>query len=296
MVAEEDVRRAGARRGLAPRLTGAQVARAILDANGLHEVPVHVSPGGPLSDHYDPKKRSVHLSHPVYDEVSISATAVGAHEVGHAIQHKEAYSFFRFRRSALFPAVAFSSSIWIWLLMAGFLLQLTGLFLVAIVLYAVVVLFQFITLPVEFDASKRAAVQLQAVGLTATQETGGVKKVLNAAALAYVRGRAGRPDAAPLLRPALPGQPRLIGFGRKAEAAGRLERRAALGAEQQARERPRLLRSASLTLTTAIGYSTSACAGSSMTPDGVARGKRVRVVDERGLGGARDDLIGQRQG
>ena len=119
--------------------------------------------------------------------MSISATAVAAHEVGHAIQHKEAYSFFRFR-SALFPAVAFSSSIWIWLLMAGLLLQLTGLFLVAIVLYAVVVLFQLITLPVEFDASKRAAVQLQAVGLTATQETGGVKKVLNAAALTYVAG------------------------------------------------------------------------------------------------------------
>ena len=168
-------------------LNGAQVARAVLDANGLHEVPVHISPGGPLSDHYDPRKRSVHLSHPVYDEVSISATAVAAHEVGHAIQHKEAYSFFRFR-SALFPAVAFSSSIWIWLLMAGFLLQVTGLFLLAIVLYALVVVFQLITLPVEFDASKRAAVQLQAIGLTTTQETGGVKKVLNAAALTYVAG------------------------------------------------------------------------------------------------------------
>ena len=168
-------------------LTGAQVARTILDANGLNEVPVHVAPGGPLSDHYDPRKRSVHLSHPVFDEVSISATAVAAHEVGHAIQHKEAYSFFRFR-SALFPAVAFSSSIWMWLLMAGFLLQVAGLFLLAIVLYALVVVFQLITLPVEFDASKRAAVQLQAIGLTTTQETGGVKKVLNAAALTYVAG------------------------------------------------------------------------------------------------------------
>ncbi len=168
-------------------MKGAEVARSILDANGLHEVPVHVSPGGPLSDHYDPRKRSVHLSHPVYDEVSISATAVAAHEVGHAIQHKEAYSFFRFR-SALFPAVAFSSSIWIWLLVIGLLLQVTGLFLLAIVLYAVVVVFQLVTLPVEFDASKRAAVQLANVGLTTTQETGGVKKVLNAAALTYVAG------------------------------------------------------------------------------------------------------------
>jgi len=168
-------------------MNGAQVARAVLDANGLHEVPVHVSPGGPLSDHYDPRKRSVHLSNPVFDEVSISATAVAAHEVGHAIQHRDAYAFFRFR-SALFPAVAFSSSIWIWLLMIGFLLQVTGLFLLAIVLYAVVVLFQLVTLPVEFDASKRAALQLANLGLTTTQETGGVKKVLNAAALTYVAG------------------------------------------------------------------------------------------------------------
>ena len=168
-------------------MNGAQVARAVLDANGLNEVPVHVSPGGPLSDHYDPRKRSVHLSHPVYDEVSISATAVAAHEVGHAIQHKEAYSFFRFR-SALFPAVAFSSSIWMWLLIIGFLLNAAGLVLVAIILYSVAVLFQFVTLPVEFDASRRAAVQLGNLGLTTTQETGGVKKVLNAAALTYVAG------------------------------------------------------------------------------------------------------------
>ncbi|HSE80312.1 MAG TPA: zinc metallopeptidase [Gaiellaceae bacterium] len=168
-------------------MNGAQVARTVLDANGLHEVPVHVSPGGPLSDHYDPRKRSVHLSHPVFEEVSISATAVAAHEVGHAIQHKEAYSFFRFR-SALFPAVAFSSSVWIWLLVIGFLLNAAGLVLVAIVLYAVAVLFQVVTLPVEFDASRRAAVQLAGLGLTTTQETDGVKKVLTAAALTYVAG------------------------------------------------------------------------------------------------------------
>jgi Zn-dependent membrane protease YugP len=168
-------------------MNGAQVARTILDANGLHEVPVHVSPGGPLSDHYDPRKRAVHLSQPVYDEVSISATAVAAHEVGHAIQHKEAYSFFRFR-SALFPVVAFSSSIWMWLLLGGILLNIAGLFALAILLYAFAVLFQLVTLPVEFDASRRAAVQLHNTGLTTTQETGGVKKVLKAAALTYIAG------------------------------------------------------------------------------------------------------------
>ncbi|HWB56400.1 MAG TPA: zinc metallopeptidase [Gaiellaceae bacterium] len=168
-------------------MTGAQVARAILDANGLHEVPVSPSPGGPLSDHYDPRKRSVHLSQPVHDQVSVSATAVAAHEVGHAIQHQEAYAFFRFR-SALFPAVAFSSSVWMYLLIAGVLFNAAGLVLVAVVLYALAVLFQFVTLPVEFDASRRAAVQLSNLGLAAAPETAGVKKVLNAAAWTYIAG------------------------------------------------------------------------------------------------------------
>jgi uncharacterized protein len=168
-------------------MSGAQVARAVLDANGLHDVPVHESPGGPLSDHYDPRKRSVHLSQPVFAEHSVSATAVAAHEVGHAIQHKEAYSFFRFR-SALFPAVAFSSSVWVWLLLLGLLLNIAGLFLLAIALYAVAVLFQLVTLPVEFDASRRAAVQVRDLGLVAQNEGTGVKKVLNAAALTYVAG------------------------------------------------------------------------------------------------------------
>jgi Zn-dependent membrane protease YugP len=168
-------------------MTGAQVARAVLDANGLHDVPVHESPGGPLSDHYDPRKRSVHLSQPVFAEHSVSATAVAAHEVGHAIQHKEAYSFFRFR-SALFPAVAFSSSVWVWLLLLGLLMNIAGLFLLAIALYAVAVLFQLVTLPVEFDASRRAAAQVRDLGLVAQNEGTGVKKVLNAAALTYVAG------------------------------------------------------------------------------------------------------------
>jgi Zn-dependent membrane protease YugP len=112
---------------------------------------------------------------------------VAAHEVGHAIQHKEAYSFFRFR-SALFPVVAFSSSIWMWLLLGGILLNIAGLFALAILLYAFAVLFQLVTLPVEFDASRRAAVQLHNTGLTTTQETDGVKKVLRAAALTYIAG------------------------------------------------------------------------------------------------------------
>jgi uncharacterized protein len=168
-------------------MTGAQVARAVLDANGLNEVPVNESPGGPLSDHYDPKKRGVYLSQPVFAGDSVSSSAVAAHEVGHAIQHAQGYAPMKFR-SALFPAVAFSSSIWIWLLMIGLLLQLSGLLLIAIVLYGLAVLFHFVTLPVEFDASRRAGIQLRELGLVTSGEGAGVKKVLNAAALTYVAG------------------------------------------------------------------------------------------------------------
>ena len=138
-------------------MTGAQVARRILDANGLNEVPVEETPGT-LSDHYDPRSRSVHLSPHVFHEASIASTAVGAHEVGHAIQHAKSYAFFKFR-SALFPAVQFASNIWMLFLLGGIFLQITGFILLAVVLYGVAVLFQFVTLPVEFDASKRAKAQ-----------------------------------------------------------------------------------------------------------------------------------------
>ncbi len=168
-------------------MTGAQIARAVLDANGLNEVPVNESPGGPLSDHYDPRKRGVYLSQPVFAGDSVSSSAVAAHEVGHAIQHAQGYAPMKFR-SALFPAVAFSSSIWMWLLIIGLLLQLSGLLLIAIVLYALAVLFHFVTLPVEFDASRRAGIQLRELGLVTSGEGAGVKKVLNAAALTYVAG------------------------------------------------------------------------------------------------------------
>jgi Zn-dependent membrane protease YugP len=168
-------------------MSGEQVARAVLDANGLHDVPVTQSPGGPLSDHYDPRKRGVFLSAPVFAGHSVSSSAVAAHEVGHAIQHAQAYSFMRVR-AALFPAVAFASSAWIWLLLGGFFLNILGLVYIAIALYAVAVLFHFVTLPVEFDASRRAGVQLRELGLVTSAEGAGVRKVLNAAALTYVAG------------------------------------------------------------------------------------------------------------
>jgi len=165
-------------------MTGAQVARRILDANGLNEVPVEETPGS-LSDHYDPRSRSVHLSPEVFRGVSVASTAVGAHEVGHAIQHAQAYAFFRFR-SAMFPAVQFASNIWFLFLLGGIFLGILGFIYVAIALYAVAVLFQFVTLPVEFDASSRAKQQLNDLGLVASNEATGVKSTLNAAAWTYV--------------------------------------------------------------------------------------------------------------
>jgi uncharacterized protein len=168
-------------------MTGAQVARMILDRNGLNEVPVERAGGGPLSDHYDPRSRSVHLSQDVYDGANVTGVAVAAHEVGHAIQHARAYAPMQLR-SALFPVVAFASSFWIILLIGGAVLGFLGLVQLAILLYAVAVLFHFVTLPVEFDASRRANVQLREVGLVTAGEQQGVKSVLNAAALTYVAG------------------------------------------------------------------------------------------------------------
>jgi Zn-dependent membrane protease YugP len=167
-------------------LTGAEVARRVLDANGLHDVPVEEVQGS-LSDHYDPRNRSVHLSSDVYRNRSLASTAVGAHEVGHAIQHANAYAFFRFR-SAMFPAVQFASSIWMLFLFGGFILGVLGFVYVAIALYAIVVLFQLVTLPVEFDASRRAKRQLSDLGLVAANEASGVQGVLRAAAWTYVVG------------------------------------------------------------------------------------------------------------
>ena len=166
-------------------MTGAQVARAILDRNGLGEVTIERSPGGPLSDHYDPRSRKVFLSEPVHDTRTVAATAIGAHEVGHAIQHATAYGAFRVR-SAMWPAVAFASNAWFFLLLIGAFMNALGLVQLAIVLFAVVVLFQLVTLPVEFDASRRAMKQLAGIGLVAEQDRGGASKVLKAAALTYV--------------------------------------------------------------------------------------------------------------
>jgi len=168
-------------------LTGAQVAREILDRNGLHAVPVERADGGPLSDHYDPRKRGLFLSGPIYEGRSIASTAIAAHEVGHAIQHAKAYKPMELR-SAIFPVVAFASSTWSLLLFAGFILHAFGLIQVAVVLFAAIVVFQLVTLPVEFDASRRGLEQISSLGIVGTSERQGARRVLKAAAMTYVAG------------------------------------------------------------------------------------------------------------
>jgi uncharacterized protein len=169
-------------------MSGAQVARMILDRNGLSQVPVEMSPGGALSDHYDPRKKALFLSEPVYAPATVAAAAVAAHETGHALQDSRDYVPLKLR-SAMFPAVAFASNAWIWLLLIGAFLQFLGLVAIALVLYAIAVLFHIVTLPVEFNASRRASGQLRELGIVGVGgEASGVNKVLTAAALTYVAG------------------------------------------------------------------------------------------------------------
>jgi len=166
-------------------MTGEQAAQLILQHNGLGDVPVRPAPGGPLSDHYDPRSRTVNLSQGVYEGRSVASVAIAAHEVGHAIQHQKAYAPFRFR-STLAPAAGFASSSWFFLLLIGGFSHIPALAVAGIVFFSLVVLFQVVTLPVEFDASRRAKQQLSALGLVTTGESKGASQVLSAAALTYV--------------------------------------------------------------------------------------------------------------
>ncbi|MBN8234664.1 zinc metallopeptidase [Halobacillus kuroshimensis] len=167
-------------------MSGAEVARKILNDNGLFNVAVE-EVRGHLTDHYDPRSKVIRLSSDIYHGRSTAGAAVAAHEVGHAIQDAQDYAFLRFR-SALVPVASFGSNISIFLLIGGMLLQMTGLVLVGIVFFAAAVLFQLVTLPVEFDASNRAMAQLVSTGVIRNDEERKTKKVLNAAAMTYVAG------------------------------------------------------------------------------------------------------------
>jgi Zn-dependent membrane protease YugP len=164
--------------------TGAQTARILLDANGLYDVPVEIV-NGKLSDHYDPRHRVMRLSQEVFYSSSIASIGVAAHETGHAIQHKKSYAPLNIRNSIV-PLVNFSSNLsWI-LFFLGLVLGWSGLIDIGILLFTAVVLFQLITLPVEFDASKRALTILNDKGILYKEELTGAKSVLNAAAMTYI--------------------------------------------------------------------------------------------------------------
>lgn len=165
-------------------LTGAEAARRMLDANGLSHIPVEHVPGM-LTDHYDPISKTVRLSDRVYFERSLAAVAVACHEVGHAIQHKVSYPML-VARHYLFPLVNLTSGIAPLLLLAGIFLSISGLTLLGIIFFSGAVLFQLVTLPVEFNASSRAKTLMVDMGIIQGREEAGASKVLNAAALTYV--------------------------------------------------------------------------------------------------------------
>jgi Zn-dependent membrane protease YugP len=175
------------------RMTGAQVAEAMLRQNGINDVQV-LSVPGQLTDHYDPTRKTVNLSENVYHVNSVAAAAVAAHECGHAIQHQQAYKWLNFR-SKMVPAVQFSSQILNYIMIAGILgvglMQSPTMLWIWVGLFAVTTLFSIVTLPVEFDASRRALVWLESSGLAASMEHQKAKNALFWAAMTYVAAAVG---------------------------------------------------------------------------------------------------------
>lgn len=165
-------------------LTGAQVARRMLDANGLQTVRVEQI-AGQLTDHYDPGARAVRLSNAVYTGDSVAALGIAAHECGHAVQHANQYVPLTFR-NAIIPLTNFGSRLSIPLVIAGFVLGLDPLVNLGLVLFALVAVFQLVTLPVEFNASSRALQTLETAEYMEGAELRGSRRVLQAAALTYV--------------------------------------------------------------------------------------------------------------
>ncbi len=173
--------------GVQSGMSGAEASREILNQSGLADVGVEEI-GGHLTDHYDPLKKTLFLSSENFQGRSIAAVGVAAHEAGHALQHQAAYAPLNFRM-ALVPVTKFANFAWIGILILGMILGgpfFAKFIWIAVGFFAVVTLFQLVTLPVEFDASRRAKEQLFRLGLVHAQEREGVSQVLNAAALTYV--------------------------------------------------------------------------------------------------------------
>ncbi len=170
-------------------MTGAQVAQEILRRNGVSDVTVqHVA--GNLTDHYNPATKTVNLSDSVYGSTSVAAVAVAAHECGHVMQHENGYVPLSIR-TALVPIANFGSNAGIWIVMLGFLMGLSDkIVTLGILLFSLGVLFQVVTLPVEFNASRRALSMLDSYGILSSDEVGKSREVLTAAALTYVASAA----------------------------------------------------------------------------------------------------------
>ena len=165
-------------------ISGQEVARMILDSNGMNDIHV-VEIQGELTDHYDPRRKVVRLSEQIFHDNAITSVAVAAHEVGHAIQDKENYIFMKIR-SILVPVVNFITYIGYIVAFISLLAGITGYLKVSIIIILAALLFQLVTLPVEFDASKRGREQLVKLGIIDGSEEKGVKKMLDAAAFTYV--------------------------------------------------------------------------------------------------------------
>ncbi len=160
------------------------IARQILDSNGLYDVKI-IRTAGSLTDHYDPRSNTVALSQTVYDSSSVGAIGVAAHEVGHAIQYSKGYGPIKLR-SAILPVTQIGSQIWPFLFILGFAFSLPILTDIGIILFAAIVFFQLVTLPVEFNASNRAIKSIGDSGILTGEELKGAKKTLSAAAMTYV--------------------------------------------------------------------------------------------------------------
>ena len=165
-------------------LTGADAAARVLQAAGVRNVRVEPVAGN-LTDHYDPKANVIRLSDAVYGAGSVAAAGIAAHEAGHAAQYASGYAFIKLR-AAVIPITQFGSTLAMPLVLIGLVLDMTGLINAGILLFGAVVVFQLITLPVEFDASRRAVAVLSDSGLLSEEELPGAEKVLRAAALTYV--------------------------------------------------------------------------------------------------------------
>ena len=169
-------------------MTGAEAAKRLLQSQGIYDVTVQPV-RGQLTDHYDPRTKTVNLSESVYGSTSVAAVSVAAHECGHVIQHANSYVPLSIR-TVLVPVANFGSGVSWFFILAGILFSMPVLITAGIVFFSAAVLFQVVTLPVEFNASRRALVILQDTGILGTMETDGAKKVLRAAALTYVASAA----------------------------------------------------------------------------------------------------------